>query len=65
MRARSYLWKLTRAPYHCEHLRKTEPEYLEIDEVTIDVQLSTGTSSTIKIILDVNMNTRVKSFFRE
>lgn len=31
--AHSSLWTHTRTPYSYEHLRKTQPAYLEVDEV--------------------------------
>lgn len=32
----SSLWTHTRTPYSYEHLRKTQPAYLEVDEVNIN-----------------------------
>jgi hypothetical protein len=42
-----------RTPYPYEHLQGSEPVYLEIDEVTTDTSLLTGTSLTTERITPV------------
>jgi hypothetical protein len=50
----SLLWTHVRKPYPYEHLRKTVPVHLEIDEVTIGVSQSTETSPTTESITPLN-----------
>jgi hypothetical protein len=54
MHAHSPLPIHVRKPYSYEHLRKTVPAHLEIDEVTTSTSLSTGTSPTTKSISLIN-----------
>ena len=53
-RTYSPLWIHVRKLYLYEHLWRTEPINLEIDEVTTDVLLSTGTSPTTESIAPLN-----------
>lgn len=46
-----YLYKCTHTLYLYEHIRKTGPVYLEINEVITGAALSTGTLHTTEIIL--------------
>ena len=54
MHAHSPIWTHVHKPYPYEHLRRTEPANLEINEVTTGTSLSTGTSPTIEIIVPLN-----------
>jgi hypothetical protein len=51
----THLYERTHAhPYPYEHLRRTEPADLEVDEVTTGASLLTGTSRTTKRIAPDN-----------
>ena len=50
----SPLWTHVRKPYPYEHLRKTVPADLKIDEVTAGASLSTGTSPTTENTTPLN-----------
>jgi len=52
--AHSSLWTHVCKPYPYEHLRRIEPTYLEINEVTTDVSLLMGTSPTTESIASLN-----------
>lgn len=48
-RARNHLYKYTHVrPYPFDHLQKTEPTYLDIDEVIMNALLLMDTSSATK-----------------